>query len=314
MGTNTIDPFVSAESRQHGRNLLRYRVLFILGAAIYPAWWLILHYASPEGYDPFPLRLAVGTLCLAGFLMTFAGTSVTRYIHAVFTADSYLMTLHYFWLVYRNRSDENYVAATFVLVFTIGSCFLKRKEVMFYSVLVAALSIALSAMPIHISRSVFLAGIATGLFVSFVAVSSRLDLITTLSESEERFRTMADTAPVMIWMSDDKGFYTFFNEVWLKFTGRAAAEASGNGWTKSIHPDDLNRYLESYFAAFRQRKKFEMEHRLKRVDGVFRWVFSQSIPLYQPNGAFVGYIGSCVDISDRKSAEAVLQGGDPKKP
>jgi PAS domain S-box-containing protein len=129
-----------------------------------------------------------------------------------------------------------------------------------------------------------------------------------LRESEERFRRLADTAPVLIWMSGpDKGC-NYFNQSWLDFTGRPFAELIGDGWTKSVHPDDLPDCIETYVTAFDARRSFRMEYRLRRADGEYRWVLDTGVPRIEPEGTFVGYIGSCIDISDRKETEQLLLG------
>ena len=124
-----------------------------------------------------------------------------------------------------------------------------------------------------------------------------------LQESEERFRVMANTAPVLLWMSGPDKLCTFFNQGWLAFTGRTMEQELGNGWAEGVHPDDLNHCLEIYHAAFDARERFEMEYRLRRYDGEYRWVFDTGAPRTAPNGEFLGYIGSCLDITDRKGAE-----------
>jgi PAS domain S-box-containing protein len=121
-----------------------------------------------------------------------------------------------------------------------------------------------------------------------------------LLESEERFRNMADTAPVMIWVSGTDKQCTFVNKTWLKFTGRSIEEELGNGWTFGIHPDDVERSFDIYTSSFDARREFEMEYRLHRADGEFRWVLDKGTPRFAPNGEFVGYIGSAIDITDLK--------------
>ena len=121
-----------------------------------------------------------------------------------------------------------------------------------------------------------------------------------LRESEQRFRNMADTAPVMIWVSGTDKLCTFFNKTWLTFTGRSMEEEHGDGWTKGIHPDDLERCLGIYTSAFDGRRDFQMEYRLRRADGEYRWVLNNGIPRFAPSGAFAGYIGSATDITDLK--------------
>jgi PAS domain S-box-containing protein len=124
-----------------------------------------------------------------------------------------------------------------------------------------------------------------------------------LRESEERFRNMADTAPVMIWMSGPDKDCTFFNRVWLEFTGRALDQELGYGWAEGIHPDDLDRCMATYSAAFDARRRFRMEYRLRRADGEYRWILDDGVPRFTPAGIFAGYIGSCIDITERRRAE-----------
>jgi PAS domain S-box-containing protein len=125
-------------------------------------------------------------------------------------------------------------------------------------------------------------------------------------ESEERFRLVANTAPVMIWMAGTDKLCTYFNHPWLKFTGRPLEAELGNGWAEGVHPEDLERCLETYSQAFNQRQSFEMEYRLRRNDEEYRWIFDIGVPRFNEDGTFAGYIGSCLDITDRKVAEEAL--------
>ena len=128
-----------------------------------------------------------------------------------------------------------------------------------------------------------------------------------LRESEERFRNMADTAPVMIWIVDSERRCTYLNKRWLDFTGRTLEEEIGDGWMQGIHPDDYEGCLESYVSSFDERQPFEMEYRLRRYDGEYRWVYDTGIPRFSSDGTFLGYIGSAIDITERKESEVALQ-------
>ena len=128
-----------------------------------------------------------------------------------------------------------------------------------------------------------------------------------LLESEERFRLVADTAPVLIWMSDTDKLCNFFNQGWLNFTGRPLKDELGEGWISDVHPDDLRRCLDIYSASFDARVDFEMEYRLRRFDGEYRWVVDYGVPRFESDGTFCGYIGSCVDITERKSSAESLK-------
>ncbi|MFA6546519.1 MAG: PAS domain S-box protein, partial [Limisphaerales bacterium] len=127
-----------------------------------------------------------------------------------------------------------------------------------------------------------------------------------LRESENRFATMANSAPVLIWISGTDKLCTYFNKPWLDFTGRTLAQESGNGWADGVHPDDLARCLETYVVSFDAQKPFEMEYRLRRHDGEYRWVIDHGVPRFHPDGSFSGYIGSCIDITERNQAETAL--------
>jgi len=127
-------------------------------------------------------------------------------------------------------------------------------------------------------------------------------------ESEERFRLVANSAPVMIWMSGTDKLCTYFNKRWLDFSGRSLEQELGNGWTEAVHPDDLRRCVATYTQSFDRREDFEMEYRLRRHDGQYRWIFDVGAPRLNPDRTFAGYIGSCLDITDRKLAEEALAG------
>ncbi len=119
-----------------------------------------------------------------------------------------------------------------------------------------------------------------------------------LRESEHHYRTLANNASVMIWLSGENKQCHWFNDVWLAFTGRSLPEELGMGWTEGVHPDDVQLCLDTYARAFDVRQPFEMEYRLRRHDGQFRWIVERGVRRYDNEWQFLGYIGSCVDISD----------------
>ncbi|OQP58117.1 hypothetical protein A3860_07255 [Niastella vici] len=129
----------------------------------------------------------------------------------------------------------------------------------------------------------------------------------TLRESEERFRIVVDSAPVMVWMSDIQKRFTFFNKRWLEFTGRSMELELWNGWKDGILPEDLENALAVFDEAFTARRDFEVEFRQKRHDGQYRWVVCHGTPRFAYDGAFLGYIGSSIDIHERKAIRLELE-------
>lgn len=124
-----------------------------------------------------------------------------------------------------------------------------------------------------------------------------------IEKTHENFRLVADAAPVMIWMSGTNKLCNFFNKGWLNFTGRSLADELGDGWIEDIHPDDLDRCVQTYSSSFDQRCDFYMEYRMRRKDGEYRWIGDSGIPRYSPDGAFDGYIGACTEIHEMKLYE-----------
>jgi PAS domain S-box-containing protein len=127
-----------------------------------------------------------------------------------------------------------------------------------------------------------------------------------LEESERMFRSTADSAPVLLWLADTSGHRYYFNKPWLEFTGRTLDQEVGEGWFKGVHPDDLSHCRHRYAAAIRSCDRFEAEYRLKTVLGDHRWVQDFGVPRTGPNGEHMGFIGSCVDRTERKRVEKAL--------
>jgi PAS domain S-box-containing protein len=123
-----------------------------------------------------------------------------------------------------------------------------------------------------------------------------------LIDSEREFRELTDAAPMLVWMSGLAGGRTFFNRGWLEFTGRDLQAEAGDGWLAGVHPADRERYVAAYNAAFRRRERLEIEYRLRRHDGVDRWVLDIGVPRTDADGSLMGFTGSCVDIDERVRA------------
>ena len=142
---------------------------------------------------------------------------------------------------------------------------------------------------------------------SFNAMLEQIQLnLAALQESDQRFRLVADSAPVLIWLSDTEENCIWFNKHWLEFVGRPLGEETGRGWIGNLHPDDRIRCQGIFSEAFRAQREFRIEYRLRRYDGEYRWVLDHGVPRYQ-GAEFAGFIGSCVEIHDRKEAEAAVR-------
>jgi PAS domain S-box-containing protein len=146
-----------------------------------------------------------------------------------------------------------------------------------------------------------------------IDITDRKSAEEALRESEKRFRSMADTAPVLIWMANTDGSPIYFNTPWLALTGRSMGQELGDGWGEGVHPEDRERFLGTYRAAFEARRSYDIEYRLRRHDGEYRWIFAKAGPLFTPGGEFTGFIGSGIDITDRKLAEHAMKDADRRK-
>jgi PAS domain S-box-containing protein len=158
-----------------------------------------------------------------------------------------------------------------------------------------------------VSIQLFLFFVSVPFMFLSVLIGQQQKTDSSLRESEKRFRSLVDTAPVLVWMSGTDAACTFFNKPWLDFTGRSLAQELGNGWADSVHAEDVEGCKGQYLSAFESRRSFTLEYRLRRNDGVYRWILDNGIPRYGSDGNFLGYIGTCIDITDRKEAEDRLR-------
>lgn len=138
-------------------------------------------------------------------------------------------------------------------------------------------------------------------------VTGRKQAEEALRESEFNYRTLSDSGQALIWTSGTDKLCTYFNKVWLDFTGRTLKQEMGNGWAEGVHPNDLQRCVDTYTSAFDKCEAFSMDYRLRRHDGEYRWIVDKGCPRYDIFGKFIGYIGYCLDITEHKQAEEALR-------
>lgn len=142
-------------------------------------------------------------------------------------------------------------------------------------------------------------------------ITDRVRAEEALKESERRFRSMADTVPVFIWITGADGQCVFVNRAWLDFTGRTLEQETGAGWADDVHPDDRQRCLTTFANAMQERAGFRAEYRMRRADGVYRWMLDTAKPRFDSAGQFAGYIGSCLDVTEpRQDREALRAARD----
>ncbi|HTB73874.1 MAG TPA: PAS domain-containing sensor histidine kinase [Polyangiaceae bacterium] len=135
----------------------------------------------------------------------------------------------------------------------------------------------------------------------------------TLVLSAAECRTLVEHSPVMIWRSGLDAKCDYFNDRWLAFTGRSIGQEIGDGWAEGVHPDDRDRSVADYLSHFRRREPFELEYRLRRSDGVYRWISDRGVPFTHEAGTFSGFIGSCIDVDDRRRAQAERERQDQEQ-
>ena len=142
---------------------------------------------------------------------------------------------------------------------------------------------------------------------AFLNITERKRAEEVMRESEQRFHTMADTAPVLIWMSGLDKLCNYFNQVWFTYTGRTKEQELGSAWADGVHPEDFDQCLKTYTEAFDRREPFQMKYRLRKADGQYGWLLDHGVPRFLPNGEFAGYIGSCIDLTEGKDLEDRLR-------
>lgn len=125
--------------------------------------------------------------------------------------------------------------------------------------------------------------------------------------TRDEYKILVEKAPIMIWRAALTMECDYFNEIWLTFTGRSMEQETGNGWAEGVHPEDFDKCLKIYTDHFTRRETFEMEYRLRRFDGAYHWIFDRGTPYYDSEGNFKGYIGSCIDVTERKEAQNSLK-------
>ncbi len=123
----------------------------------------------------------------------------------------------------------------------------------------------------------------------------------------EQYKLIVESSPNMIWRSNTSAKCDYFNKTWLDFTGRTLEQEYGFGWVEGVHPEDLDRCVKLYMDSFKEQKKFEMDYRLKRHDNEFRWINDRGIPFYNKQGEFIGFIGSCMDVTEKVEGQRLRE-------
>jgi len=131
--------------------------------------------------------------------------------------------------------------------------------------------------------------------------------------SANEYQALVEQAPIMIWRANTTSECDYFNDRWLLFRGRRMDQETGNQWAEGVHPEDFDQCLKTYLEFFARREIFEMHYRLKRADGEYRWIFDRGVPFYADDGAFQGFIGSCIDVTERVVAQRALEEGQERE-
>lgn len=155
--------------------------------------------------------------------------------------------------------------------------------------------------------SILLYFLITALSQTRVALNKASTAVNDLRKSEDNLRVLSKNESVLVWIAGSDGKCTYFNQVWLDYTGRSLEQEWGDGWVDGLHPEDKVNCLQGYIEAFNARREFTLEYRLRHHSGEYRWIVDHGVPRHDENGNFLGYIGSCVDINDKKSADTQLK-------
>lgn len=123
----------------------------------------------------------------------------------------------------------------------------------------------------------------------------------------KQYKLIVESTPNMIWRAGLDAKCDYFNRTWLKFTGRTIEQETGDGWTEGVHPDDYSKCLQVYIESFAKREPFEMEYRLRRFDGNYRWINDRGVPVYDDEGVFAGYVGSCMDVTEKVEGQLLKE-------
>ncbi|MEH6719234.1 MAG: PAS domain S-box protein [Aurantimonas endophytica] len=150
-------------------------------------------------------------------------------------------------------------------------------------------------------------GTIRGMLCGAAETTRQVEAERQLRESEARFRSMADSAPVMIWITDPDGYCSYLNQPWYEYTGQTELEGEGYGWLNATHPDDRPEAEEAFHVANTAHLPFRVEYRLRRADGTYRWAIDAARPRFAEDGSYLGYVGCVIDIHERREAEIALR-------
>ncbi|HWA50197.1 MAG TPA: MASE1 domain-containing protein [Dongiaceae bacterium] len=231
--------------------------------------------------------LAIGLL-VTGYLATNTGSSAIDFAGARFYVPVPLL----FWAAFRFGMRGASGATAILAILAVHGAINGRGPFA-----------DLSPADITLALQNFLLLRSVPLYVVAAVIAQRREVEARLRESEARFRSMANTAPVLLWISDRDAGCEFVNQRWLDLTGRSQSDVAGKGWLEDVHPDDVQPVLQAYHAAAASRQPFEIEYRLRRHDGEYRWISHNAALRHGPGGEMLGYIGSAIDVTDRKESE-----------